>query len=148
MSNVKEKLGRWLCGLDTFDCGETISALEHFMSAPCAKNFFNSGMCAMKLRDGKEAVRAFSCALKCDPFLAVAMFQRGVCHFAMSDVLAALGDFERCLLLLRGNTSIRYHQLGLRFELLNSHILLNIGLCKVAQNDNMGLVHFNTARKC
>jgi tetratricopeptide (TPR) repeat protein len=147
-STIKEKLSHWISALDAFERGATIDALEQFMSAePSAKNYFNAGMCAMKLHDGDEAVRAFSAALTLDCYLAVARFQRGVCMFIMDDLCAALDDFVGSLLLMRGNATIKYDQLGLAFQLHSSHIIFNIGMCKVKMGDNRGLLDFNSALK-
>jgi hypothetical protein len=46
----------------------------------------------------------------------------------MSDYKSALDNFEKAFALMRGNNCIKYHQLGLAFDLFASHLLFNIAL--------------------
>jgi tetratricopeptide (TPR) repeat protein len=63
--------------------------------------------------------------------LAVAYFQEGVSNFLLGDFEEALANFNDTLLYLRGNTSIDYDQLGLKFRLFSCEVLFNRGLCYI-----------------
>jgi hypothetical protein len=47
----------------------------------------------------------------------------------MSDYKSALISFKKAFALMRGNNCIKYHQLGLAFDMFASQILFNISLC-------------------
>lgn len=66
-----------------------------------------------------------------DRYLAIAYFQQGVSNFLLGDFEEALANFNDTLLYLRGNTSIDYEQLGLKFRLYSCEVLFNRGLCYV-----------------
>lgn len=66
-----------------------------------------------------------------DRYLAIAYFQQGVSNFLLGDFEEALANFNDTLLYLRGNTSIDYEQLGLRFRLYSCEVLFNRGLCYI-----------------
>lgn len=70
-------------------------------------------------------------AVGLDQYLAVAYFQEGVSNFLLGDFEEALANFNDTLLYLRGNTSIDYEQLGLKFRLFSCEVLFNRGLCYV-----------------
>jgi tetratricopeptide (TPR) repeat protein len=70
-------------------------------------------------------------AVALDQYLAVAYFQEGVSNFLLGDFEEALANFNDTLLYLRGNTSIDYEQLGLKFRLFSCEVLFNRGLCYV-----------------
>ena len=67
-------------------------------------------------------------AIGLDNYLAVAYFQQGVSNFLLGDFEEALANFNDTLLYLRGNTSIDYEQLGLKFRLYSCEVLFNRGL--------------------
>lgn len=67
-------------------------------------------------------------AISLDNYLAVAYFQQGVSNFLLGDFEEALANFNDTLLYLRGNTSIDYEQLGLKFRLFSCEVLFNRGL--------------------
>lgn len=52
-------------------------------------------------------------------------------NFLVGDFEEALVNFNDTLLYLRGNTSIDYEQLGLKFKLFSCEVLFNRGLCYV-----------------
>ena len=66
-----------------------------------------------------------------DKYFAVAYFQQGVSNFLVGDFTEALANFNDTLLYLRGNTSIDYDQLGLKFQLFSCEVLFNRGLCYI-----------------
>ena len=70
-------------------------------------------------------------AVGCDQYLAIAYFQEGVSNFLLGDFEEALANFNDTLLYLRGNTSIDYEQLGLKFRLFSCEVLFNRGLCYI-----------------
>lgn len=70
-------------------------------------------------------------AVGCDQYLAIAYFQEGVSNFLLGDFEEALANFNDTLLYLRGNTSIDYDQLGLKFRLFSCEVLFNRGLCYI-----------------
>lgn len=70
-------------------------------------------------------------AVSLDQYLAIAYFQQGVSNFLLGDFEEALANFNDTLLYLRGNTSIDYEQLGLKFRLFSCEVLFNRGLCYI-----------------
>ena len=49
----------------------------------------------------------------------------------MGNFEEALANFNDTLMYLRGNTSIDYDQLGLKFQLYSCEVLFNRGLCYI-----------------
>ena len=83
-----------------------------------------------------------------DQYLAVAYFQQGVSNFLLGDFEEALANFNDTLLYLRGNTSIDYEQLGLKFKLFSCEVLFNRGLCYIyLQQEAPGLQDLEYAAK-
>jgi tetratricopeptide (TPR) repeat protein len=76
-------------------------------------------------------VESYQRAVGLDNYLAVAYFQQGVSNFLLGDFEEALANFNDTLLYLRGNTSIDYDQLGLKFRLFSCEVLFNRGLCYI-----------------
>ena len=76
-------------------------------------------------------VECYQRAIKRDNYLAVAFFQQGVSNFMVGDFEEALANFNDTLLYLRGNLSIDYDQLGLKFKLYSCEVLFNRGLCYI-----------------
>jgi tetratricopeptide (TPR) repeat protein len=66
-----------------------------------------------------------------DKYFAIAYFQQGVSNFLLGDFEEALVNFNDTLLYLRGNSSIDYDQLGLKFQLFSCEVLFNRGLCYI-----------------
>ena len=87
-------------------------------------------------------------AVRLDQYLAVAYFQQGVSNFLIGDFEEALANFNDTLLYLRGNTSIDYDQLGLKFKLFSCEVLFNRGLCYIyLQQKDDGMQDFSFAVK-
>ena len=82
-------------------------------------------------------IRYYQKSTRLDQFLAVAYFQEGVSNFLIGNFEEALSNFNDTLLYLRGNNSIDYEQLGLKYKLYSCEVLFNRGLCYVylRQND-------------
>jgi len=80
-------------------------------------------------------IRLYQRALQLDQYLAIAYFQQGVSNFLMGNFQDALVNFNDTLLYLRGNKSIDYEQLGLKFKLYSCEALFNRGLCYVNLQD-------------
>lgn len=76
-------------------------------------------------------VECYQRAVGFDQYLAIAYFQEGVSNFLLGDFEEALANFNDTLLYLRGNTSIDYEQLGLKFRLFSCEVLFNRGLCYI-----------------
>lgn len=87
-------------------------------------------------------------AIALDNYLAVAYFQQGVSNFLLGDFEEALANFNDTLLYLRGNTSIDYEQLGLKFRLFSCEVLFNRGLSYIyLQQIDTGLQDLQFASK-
>lgn len=87
-------------------------------------------------------------AISLDNYLAVAYFQQGVSNFLLGDFEEALANFNDTLLYLRGNTSIDYEQLGLKFRLFSCEVLFNRGLSYIyLQQMESGLQDLQFASK-
>lgn len=87
-------------------------------------------------------------AVALDQYFAVAYFQQGVSNFLVGDFEEALANFNDTLLYLRGNTSIDYEQLGLKFQLYSCEVLFNRGLCYVyLQQTEAGMQDLQYASK-
>lgn len=76
-------------------------------------------------------MQCYQRAVSLDRYLAIAYFQQGVSNFLLGDFEEALANFNDTLLYLRGNTSIDYEQLGLKFRLFSCEVLFNRGLCYI-----------------
>lgn len=87
-------------------------------------------------------------AIALDNYLAVAYFQQGVSNFLLGDFEEALANFNDTLLYLRGNTSIDYEQLGLKFRLFSCEVLFNRGLSYIyLQQMEQGMADLQYASK-
>jgi tetratricopeptide (TPR) repeat protein len=93
-------------------------------------------------------VECYQRAISLDNYLAVAYFQEGVSNFLLGDFEEALANFNDTLLYLRGNTSIDYEQLGLKFRLFSCEVLFNRGLSYIyLQQMQQGLQDLQFASK-
>ncbi|KAI8981996.1 hypothetical protein BDF20DRAFT_864473 [Mycotypha africana] len=129
---LKFELEQWQYGCSAFDNEDYDQALRIFISiADNAKMHFNIGLIFAAVGDHEHALGAYSKSIMMDSYFAVAFFQRGVSHFMMNDMEAAIQDFEHAHQLLRGNQIINYQQLGLSFRLYLCEVLFNKGICKL-----------------
>ncbi|KAJ6135772.1 hypothetical protein N7512_000932 [Penicillium capsulatum] len=130
--SLKQEIETWVQALDAYDNQEFEEALRHFdQIADTSKILFNCGVIYATLGEHDKAVECYQRAVGLDRYLAIAYFQQGVSNFLLGDFEEALANFNDTLLYLRGNTSIDYEQLGLKFRLFSCEVLFNRGLCYV-----------------
>ena len=110
-----------------FNCGVIYATLGEHEGAVCqtAPKKMNKPV------DKYDQVECYQRAVGFDQYLAIAYFQEGVSNFLLGDFEEALANFNDTLLYLRGNTSIDYEQLGLKFRLFSCEVLFNRGLCYI-----------------
>ncbi|KAJ5368452.1 uncharacterized protein N7496_008212 [Penicillium cataractarum] len=130
--SLKQEIETWVQALDAYDNQEFEESLRHFdQIADTSKILFNCGVIYATLGEHDKAVECYQRAVGLDRYLAIAYFQQGVSNFLLGDFEEALANFNDTLLYLRGNTSIDYEQLGLKFRLYSCEVLFNRGLCYV-----------------
>ncbi|KAE8144616.1 hypothetical protein BDV25DRAFT_171321 [Aspergillus avenaceus] len=130
--SLKQEIETWVLALEHYDHQEYDEALRVFgLIADTSKICFNCGVIYATLGEHEKAVECYQRAVSLDQYLAIAYFQEGVSNFLLGDFEEALANFNDTLLYLRGNTSIDYEQLGLRFRLFSCEVLFNRGLCYI-----------------
>ncbi|KAL7651033.1 hypothetical protein ACMYSQ_010783 [Aspergillus niger] len=130
--SLKQEIETWVQALDHYDNQEYDEALRVFGAiAETSKILFNCGVIYATLGEHERAVDCYQRAVGLDQYLAIAYFQEGVSNFLLGDFEEALANFNDTLLYLRGNTSIDYEQLGLKFRLFSCEVLFNRGLCYI-----------------
>ncbi|KAK3171886.1 hypothetical protein OEA41_003970 [Lepraria neglecta] len=129
---AKQEIETWVQAIGHYDNNEFEEALKVFDSiSDTSKILFNCGVIHATLGEHDKAVECYQRAIKRDNYLAVAFFQQGVSNFMVGDFEEALANFNDTLLYLRGNLSIDYDQLGLKFKLYSCEVLFNRGLCYI-----------------
>ncbi|QGA17104.1 hypothetical protein EYB26_004774 [Talaromyces marneffei] len=127
--SLKQEIETWVQALAHYDSNEYDESLRVFDNiADTSKILFNCGVIHATLGEHEKAVECYQRAVSLDNYLAVAYFQQGVSNFLLGDFEEALANFNDTLLYLRGNTSIDYEQLGLKFRLYSCEVLFNRGL--------------------
>ncbi|KAM8803456.1 NADPH oxidase activator 1 isoform 2-T2 [Rhynchonycteris naso] len=128
MPSLGDLVREWQRGVQAVERGDWGCALRLFSGVPKlpAKMCFNVGCVHLLAGDPDAALRAFDQAVTKDTCLAVGFFQRGVANFQLERFQEALSDFQLARVQLRGNTTIDYTQLGLRFKLQAWEILFNM----------------------
>ncbi|KAJ5747624.1 uncharacterized protein N7511_009320 [Penicillium nucicola] len=130
--SLKQEIETWVQALDAYDNQEFGESLQFFdQIADTSKILFNCGVIYATLGEHDKAVECYQRAVGLDRYLAIAYFQQGVSNFLLGDFEEALANFNDTLLYLRGNTSIDYDQLGLKFRLFSCEVLFNRGLCYI-----------------
>ncbi|KAL1975788.1 hypothetical protein VTN31DRAFT_4180 [Thermomyces dupontii] len=130
--SLKQEIETWVKALNHYDNNEYEEALRVFAEiADTSKILFNCGVIHATLGEHEKAVECYQAAIRLDNYFAVAYFQQGVSNFLLGDFEEALANFNDTLLYLRGNTSIDYEQLGLKFKLYSCEVLFNRGLCYI-----------------
>lgn len=130
--SIKQEIETWVQALEHYDRQEYDESLRVFgLIADTSKIFFNCGVIHATLGEHEKAVECYQRAVSLDQYLAIAYFQEGVSNFLLGDFEEALANFNDTLLYLRGNTSIDYEQLGLKFRLYSCEVLFNRGLCYI-----------------
>lgn len=147
--SLKAELEAWARALVAYDENDFDQALALFEPiADSSKILFNIGLIYATLGEHEVAVEKFIAATGLDQYLAVAYFQCGVSNFLIGRYELALKDFDEALLYLRGNQTINYEQLGLKFTLFSAEVLFNKGLCAIYQgNVQEGMIDMEEARK-
>ncbi|KAF7159198.1 hypothetical protein CNMCM5623_004470 [Aspergillus felis] len=131
-SDIEQEIETWVLALEHYDNQEYEEAIRIFGHiADTSKIFFNCGVIYATLGEHEKAVQCYQRAVSLDQYLAIAYFQEGVSNFLLGDFEEALANFNDTLLYLRGNTSIDYEQLGLKFRLFSCEVLFNRGLCYI-----------------
>ncbi|EAW13848.1 putative PB1 domain protein [Aspergillus clavatus NRRL 1] len=146
--SLKQEIETWVLALEHYDHQEYEEAIRIFGHiADTSKIYFNCGVIYATLGEHEKAVwvsfqhartllmllqvQCYQRAVGLDQYLAIAYFQEGVSNFLLGDFEEALANFNDTLLYLRGNTSIDYEQLGLKFRLFSCEVLFNRGLCYI-----------------
>ncbi|PYI13402.1 hypothetical protein BO99DRAFT_452782 [Aspergillus violaceofuscus CBS 115571] len=148
-AHITQEIETWVQALDHYDNQEYDEALQVFSAiAETSKILFNCGVIYATLGEHDRAVECYQRAIGLDQYLAIAYFQEGVSNFLLGDFEEALANFNDTLLYLRGNTSIDYEQLGLKFRLYSCEVLFNRGLCYIyLQQMGPGLQDLDYASK-
>ncbi|KAK6349936.1 hypothetical protein TWF696_006194 [Orbilia brochopaga] len=133
-SSLRQEIESWVRALDAYGQEEPDypAALAHFESiGDNSKVLFNIGLIHATVGDHDKAIEAYHRAINLDQYFAVAYFQLGVSNFLLGDFKEASANFNDSLLYLRGNSTIQYEQLGLKFTLFSCEVLFNRGLCRL-----------------
>ncbi|KNZ46269.1 uncharacterized protein VP01_740g3 [Puccinia sorghi] len=132
--SLKAEIETWANALELYDSQNFDEALAAFEDiADSSKILFNIGLIYATLGEHEVAIENFRTATSLDQYLAVAYFQCGVSNFLLGMYEEAVKDFEDALLYLRGNLTIDYSQLGLKFRLYSCEVLFNKGLSLIYQ---------------
>ncbi|CAL1711160.1 unnamed protein product [Somion occarium] len=147
--SLKAELETWAAALEAYDAQDFEKSLELFSSiADSSKILTNMGLIYATLGEHEAAVEQFIGATQLDQYLAVAYFQCGVSNFLLTRYDLAHKDFDEALLYLRGNQSINYEQLGLKFKLFSAEVLFNKGLAQIYMGRlQEGLMDMEEGRK-
>ncbi|PGH27368.1 hypothetical protein AJ80_00846 [Polytolypa hystricis UAMH7299] len=147
--SLKQEIETWVQALAHYDNNEFEEALRVFDNiADTSKILFNCGVIYATLGEHYKAVDCYQRAIALDQYFAVAYFQQGVSNFLVGDFEEALANFNDTLLYLRGNRSIDYDQLGLKFSLFSCEVLFNRGLCYIClQQPDAGVQDLQYASK-
>ncbi|KAF8331368.1 uncharacterized protein EI90DRAFT_3145613 [Cantharellus anzutake] len=140
--SLKKELESHDDAVRAYDEEDYEQALRIFQAIPVTSKYhFNIGLIYATLGEHERAVGdiphqhrdvdSFNAATELDPYLAVAYFQCGVSNFLLGRFEYALKDFEEAHQYLRGNQTINYEQLGLKFKLFSAEVIFNLGLCKI-----------------
>ncbi|ORY85079.1 hypothetical protein BCR37DRAFT_345241, partial [Protomyces lactucae-debilis] len=136
MSN-KHDLEVSVKALAAYDEEDYAAALQLFKSITAtSKILFNMARLFADLGQHVEAVSLFEAAIAKDAYMAVAFFQCGVSYYHLRNMDSAMRSFNEALFHLRGNKSIDYEQLGLRYKLYACEVLFNRGLCYFQLNQD------------
>ncbi|KAI1919873.1 hypothetical protein LOZ58_004901 [Ophidiomyces ophidiicola] len=133
--SLKQEIETWVQALAHYDNNEFEEALKIFSNiSDTSRILFNCGVIYATLGEHAKAVDYYQQAIALDKYFAIAYFQEGVSNFLLGDFEEALVNFNDTLLYLRGNTSIDYDQLGLKFQLFSCEVLFNRGLSYIYLN--------------
>lgn len=147
--SLKQEIETWAKALEAYDAQEFEKALEQFETiADSSKILFNIALIHATLGNHDIAVENYNASNALDQYLAVSYFQCGVSNFLLGRYEDARRDFEDAYLYLRGNMTIDYEQLGLKFRLYSCEVLFNKGLSLIYMGrEDEGLADLAEARK-
>lgn len=147
-TSLKVELDTWAAALKAYDEQDFEKALDLFSRiADSSKILTNMGLIYATIGEHEAAIEQFMGATALDHFLAIAYFQCGVSNFLLERYDVALQNFEDALVDLRGNQTINYEQIGLKFKLFSPEVLFNKGLCHIyLGNPTEGLAEMEDAR--
>ncbi|MBW0545495.1 hypothetical protein O181_085210 [Austropuccinia psidii MF-1] len=147
--SLKAEIETWAIALQLYDKQEFDQALAKFEDiADSSKILFNIGIIYATIGEHESAISNFRAATNLDQYLAVAYFQSGVSNFLLGIYDEAVKDFDDALVYLRGNLTIDYEQLGLKFRLYSCEVLFNKGLSLIYQGAHTeGMLDIQEARK-
>lgn len=147
--SLKAELEIWAAALKAYDEEDFETALQKFATiGDSSKILTNMGLIYATLGEHEAAVEQFIAATQLDLYLAVAYFQCGVSNFLLTRYDLAYKDFDEALLYLRGNQSINYEQLGLKFKLFSAEVLFNKGLALIYMGRlEEGLIELDEAKR-
>ncbi|KAF8893874.1 NADPH oxidase regulator NoxR [Infundibulicybe gibba] len=147
--SLKAELETWANALKAYDEEDFEKSLDLFSQiSESSKIQTNMGLIFATLGEHETAVERFRQATLYDQYLAVAYFQCGVSNFLLTRFDLAQKDFEGALLYLRGNQTINYEQLGLKFKLHCAEVLFNQGLSRIYRGRMQeGLADLEEARR-
>ncbi|KAI8799246.1 hypothetical protein BJ742DRAFT_158384 [Cladochytrium replicatum] len=124
--STKEELQAWVNGINAYQKEDFTAAIEYFREiGDYSRILFNMAMIYSRLDDHDGAIQIYTRALRADPYLAVAYFQRAYSYFILDDYNSAYDDFSQALDLLLDNDAIDYTQMGLKYQLYRCEILFN-----------------------
>ncbi|KAE9406617.1 TPR-like protein, partial [Gymnopus androsaceus JB14] len=132
LAALKNELDIWHAALEAYDSKDFNGALGLFEQI--SDNFkivMNIGFIHVSQGNLDLAIEQFTNAIKLDHYLALAYFQRGVCHYQLKNMEEALQDFSEARTMMRGSEIVHYQYLGLEFELPMNKVLLNRGLARI-----------------
>lgn len=131
-------------GVEVCREGEWLRALALFQQVqpPSAAVTFNIGMCHMQLEQYEDAAEAFGECVAKDKYMAIAHYQLGVALSYNKKYKLAIEKFENSLEALRGNASIDYKQLGMKYKLFACEAHMNLSLLHLFNGD------YTTATEC
>lgn len=138
-----ETVSYWNEGVLAFQENRFQDALLSFNQIldPSARIQFNLACVLQRLGKKSDCIVHLSEALKKDPHLAVAYYNRSVQLLKTQKYSEALDDLDRAEKSLRGATFINYSQLGLHFTLYKFEIQFNRAVCTAMKGDIRSAVH-------
>ncbi|EWC45525.1 hypothetical protein DRE_05383 [Drechslerella stenobrocha 248] len=133
-ASLRQEIEWWVTALEAYGQEEPdyATAIAQFdLIGDNSKVLFNIGLIHATVGEHEKAIEAYHRAISLDQYFSVAYFQLGVSNFLLREYKEASANFNDSLLHLRGNSTIQYEQLGLKFTLYSCEVLFNRGLCRL-----------------
>lgn len=99
------------------------------------------GMIYTCLNRHEDSLISFSNAVYNDQYLAIAYFQAGVSRWVLEDYEGSIEMFDAAEILMRGNNSIDYRQLGLDYQLYQFEIFFNRAISFFYMGDSQNAIN-------